>query len=283
MNWASVIGFGGLSSWNSQYQTDKTIASQKETNLQNYNSQKEFLQNGIQWKVSDAQKAGIHPLYALGAQTTGFQPSFVASDYSGYGQIGQNLSNAFQTYANKTMTELQLKNQELQNEYLQAQIDEMTMPKGSVSVGTPSAQQVAVDVNKAVDKGVDSKIIAKAVKSPENLFGEMPGYRLQPIGNNQFIIDPGDGPYAEWLSDGLGGLAYPVHRAGLSYQSTKDAVNVLNKHEGYERYKIKYDNEFGWSIKLKDDAVWQNKKGKTYDYHTFRGYLRPWIRDIFFD
>lgn len=41
----------------------------------NYKAQKEFAQNGIRWKVEDAKRAGIHPLYALGASTQGYSPS----------------------------------------------------------------------------------------------------------------------------------------------------------------------------------------------------------------
>lgn len=36
--------------------------------------QKKFAQEGIQWRVEDAKKAGVHPLYALGAQTTSYSP-----------------------------------------------------------------------------------------------------------------------------------------------------------------------------------------------------------------
>lgn len=35
--------------------------------------QKQFAQSGIQWRVADAEKAGVHPLYALGAQVTPYQ------------------------------------------------------------------------------------------------------------------------------------------------------------------------------------------------------------------
>lgn len=45
--------------------------------------QREFAQNGIQWRVADAKKAGIHPLYALGANTATYTP--VSQDSSGLG------------------------------------------------------------------------------------------------------------------------------------------------------------------------------------------------------
>lgn len=59
--------------------------------------QKEFAQSGIQWKVQDAEKAGIHPLYALGANTTSYQPTNVgggAADFSFLGDAGQNIGRA---------------------------------------------------------------------------------------------------------------------------------------------------------------------------------------------
>jgi len=36
--------------------------------------QKQFAKKGIQWRVNDAKKAGLHPLYALGAQTPSYSP-----------------------------------------------------------------------------------------------------------------------------------------------------------------------------------------------------------------
>lgn len=45
--------------------------------------QKEFAQNGIQWKVEDAKKAGLHPLYAIGASTATYTP--VSQDSSAMG------------------------------------------------------------------------------------------------------------------------------------------------------------------------------------------------------
>lgn len=59
--------------------------------------QKEFAQSGIQWKVRDAEQAGIHPLYALGANTTSYQPTNVgggAADFSFVSEAGQNIGRA---------------------------------------------------------------------------------------------------------------------------------------------------------------------------------------------
>ena len=40
----------------------------------NIKYQKQFAQHGIRWKVEDAKAAGLHPLYALGANTHSFTP-----------------------------------------------------------------------------------------------------------------------------------------------------------------------------------------------------------------
>lgn len=62
-----------------------------------YAAQKEFAQHGIQWKVDDATRAGLHPLAALGAQTSSFSPVSVGGvDYSALNeQMGQNVDRAF--------------------------------------------------------------------------------------------------------------------------------------------------------------------------------------------
>jgi hypothetical protein len=77
----------------------------------NYEAQKEFAQNGIRWKVEDAKRAGIHPLYALGATTQGYSPT---SGYTGdFGisdaaaQFGQGFERAQQAKMTKEERERQ--------------------------------------------------------------------------------------------------------------------------------------------------------------------------------
>lgn len=54
---------------------DAARESQERQNAENIALQREFAQNGISWKVQDAKNAGIHPLYAIGAQGASFTPS----------------------------------------------------------------------------------------------------------------------------------------------------------------------------------------------------------------
>ena len=68
--------------------------SARKAQKKEYERQKEFAQSGVQWKVEDAKKAGIHPLYALGANTVSYAPSSVGSTDFGLADAGQNIGRA---------------------------------------------------------------------------------------------------------------------------------------------------------------------------------------------
>lgn len=90
--------------------------------------QKEFAQNGIRWKVADAQAAGIHPLYALGANTHSFAPSHVGDSSMGnaVAEMGQNISRSIDATRNKAersaLDKLTLERAGLENDLLRSQI-----------------------------------------------------------------------------------------------------------------------------------------------------------------
>lgn len=99
--------------------------------------QKEFAQHGIRWKVEDAKAAGIHPLAALGAQTTSYSPVSVggSSVASGLAASGQDISRAIDSTRtggervsafNQTVQDLTLKRMGLENDLLASQIARIT-------------------------------------------------------------------------------------------------------------------------------------------------------------
>lgn len=92
-----------------------------------------FAKNAIQWKVEDAQKAGVHPLYALGAPTMNFSPVSVGGG-GGFASMGQDLGRAIGAGMSKqgqltafdaAVQDLTLKKFGLENELLAAQIARM--------------------------------------------------------------------------------------------------------------------------------------------------------------
>lgn len=82
----------------------------------NYSAQKEFAQNSIQWRVQDAKKAGIHPLYAMG-NTPGYTPQD-ASYQSSYGQgVSQAMNRIGEAMGQLDLTQKreEVKGQKLDN------------------------------------------------------------------------------------------------------------------------------------------------------------------------
>jgi len=124
--------------------------SSEKANAQNIAAQREFAQNGIQWKVADAKAAGLHPLAALGAQTASFSPSFVGDTSFGTGvaNAGQDISRAIQSTRTsgqkldaytKTVQDLTLQRMGLENTLLSSQIAKANQPATPPSM--PSANQ----------------------------------------------------------------------------------------------------------------------------------------------
>lgn len=70
----------------------------------NYEAQKEFAQNGIRWKVEDAKRAGIHPLYALGASTQGYFPSGGYTGDFGISDAAAHLGQGYERAQQAKMT-----------------------------------------------------------------------------------------------------------------------------------------------------------------------------------
>lgn len=64
---------------------------QREMWDKNYNAQKEFAQNSMQWRVADARAAGLHPLAALGQMGSSYTPTSV---YDNGPDVGTAVANA---------------------------------------------------------------------------------------------------------------------------------------------------------------------------------------------
>lgn len=109
-------GAGSIIGALSDQNTQENIATQ------NYNLQNEAFNRGIQVRVKDAKAAGIHPLYALGANT--YQPGPI---FSGQSSAGAQLSNAGQSLgsaATRLLDPYLRKEKELQLKLLSSQVGE---------------------------------------------------------------------------------------------------------------------------------------------------------------
>lgn len=132
---ASLIG--GLLGKSS---ADDARRSQEALAAQNMAMQREFAQSGIQWRVEDAKKAGIHPIYALGSGGASFSPvsANFAADTSlpnAMAAAGQDIGRAINSTRTadqrvdaftKTAQALQLEKAGLENDLLRTEIASKT-------------------------------------------------------------------------------------------------------------------------------------------------------------
>lgn len=149
-----MLGFlGGLASGfmnliGGKSAQDKSAETQMAINEQNVALQREFAQNGIQWKVDDARRAGIHPLAALGAPTTSFSnlvgPT-VGQEGEGIQKAGQDIGRAMSaassmdTKYDEAVKKITIQKGELENALLASQIAKTNAP--SVGPSMPTANQ----------------------------------------------------------------------------------------------------------------------------------------------
>jgi len=168
--------FGGMQQQSGAVKGGKIAArATLKAGRMNARMQKLFAQQGIRWRVKDAKKAGLHPLAALGAQTTSFAPSFVGATQAGQGiadgaaAMGQGISRAASAFGDigeriensgyiAQLQKLQLDNMALQNQALASQIAVMNQPGNPPAAPSPAnrylidGQGQAVKGNLVVDQ-----------------------------------------------------------------------------------------------------------------------------------
>lgn len=150
----------------------------------NIKLQKQFAQEGIRWKVQDAEAAGIHPAFALGANTNSFTPvnySATADNSMGnaIASMGQDIGSA----VNRTRTagervdaftqaarKLSLTKGALENELLASQIAKL---KASANPPMPSVPGTPLGANGPVPEA------DKFEDRPQLIFG-----------NQKWMTDP---------------------------------------------------------------------------------------------
>lgn len=158
--------------------------SAKNANEQSADVSREFAQSGIQWRVQDARKAGIHPLAAMGIPlSSGPSATIGGTDWSSaLGNMGQDISRAagaVQTPKERqkaaVLDGLKLERASLENELLRSQIASTNrasnppLPSTSTLSGDPTAQTGLTAGTRTVPVEVSS-----AEKNPAKAAGYHP-------------------------------------------------------------------------------------------------------------
>lgn len=189
----------------------------------NREMQKEFAQKGIMWRVHDASRVGIHPLYALGGsgatytpQATSIMPQQGFSSGAGdaLANMGQDISRAVRATApadenNKRMIALNLEKAQLENELLRSQINRININTAGNPPGLPSA----VNPNPPTQSPTNPAFNVEPVKIPATWPGQasieagavpgtkmmaVPGGGYQPVPSQHGIEDPDIGSPSAW-------------------------------------------------------------------------------------
>lgn len=114
---AALLGGAALSAKGSRDASEDARAHSEWQQAMNERLQREFAQHGVRWRVEDAKAAGLHPLYALGANTptfsptvTAFQPeNALASMGQAVGRIGEYVADSPNRAADKRIQNAQVR------------------------------------------------------------------------------------------------------------------------------------------------------------------------------
>lgn len=164
--------------------------------------QKQFAQYGIRWRVEDAKAAGLHPLYALGAQIPSYSPVHSEAPAQ-LAEMGQNIGRAVQA----TQTARERERSQLELELLKSQVDE-SKERIAASMAARNAQAATQSAGLGVDFGGEQSVpegvhvIGQHVNKPGTSFissekDESVGASVSPmwgrflIGKNTEIVLPG--------------------------------------------------------------------------------------------
>lgn len=184
--WGQVIGAiaGALIARNSA----KKQAERNEA------AQREFAQQGIQWRVDDAAKAGVSPLYALGGSGAAFSPNPITVD-----PLAEAMGQAGQAYDRRETAE----------------------QRAARVVGLEAAAQAV-----KTDKALEQKYLAEAAiakqrlnqvaSPPASAFDpHWPGVQMypvppvKPISADQLPIIPGEPSRSPAVQPGLERITFP--------------------------------------------------------------------------
>ena len=227
----NTVGFGNI--FNAGAQILGGVMSDRSTgrqNVQNVANQKEFAQKGVQWKVEDAKKAGLHPLYALGANTTSFSPVPVTGSATG-DAIARGASNVV-----KNMS--QAKMNKLQTDLVEAQIQESR----SRSI---AALAQAKATNAEADFVTKQAIESAHKRDQQNVIAGTPIHEDPNWSDTQQMEDR----YGD-----VAGAVYGLGVAGADFLSTQaakarayhDKMEMIAKKKGY--IYVRNNNEKGMGM-----------------------------------
>lgn len=214
------------------------LSERKQMALQaQYN--REVMQNQIQWRAEDARKAGVHPLYAMGAPAVSFSPQSIGTEStaSKISTMGQNIGRAAMAYSDSKMRAI-TDAQQIKSNELDIKAKEIALAKSASDLAI-SRTGATVPLNSDTlipGQGNSSIIPSKSVASrlygvesnmtPGAKFITMPDGGVMPIPGNEINMDA-DGPYA--YENYIRNRIVAPLKWGFSFYSPSAAYETIKK------------------------------------------------------
>lgn len=147
--------------------------------------QKEFAQHGVSWRVADAKAAGVHPLYALGAQLPSASPLVMGDSFGpAIAEAGQSVARSISASGTKAQRQAEVLNLEL----LKRNIAESDARRELLNAEAALARQNAVSAKGVPVPGLDEFTALGGDFSM--LSGGIPGFTPQAVSPKGATVYP---------------------------------------------------------------------------------------------
>lgn len=262
----------------------KSNKANRRNAAQEYERQKEFAQMGVRWKVADAKAAGLHPLFALGAQTPSYNPVSVQDSMGpALSEAGQNIGRAVASTLTSHEREMQalqmrlarqqIEQGDLTNEGLRLQNRQLENDLLLAPITMPTFSPPEIDFGGGEGDAARRQMATQYQTPPGDssvAVGDTPLWRVFSIGNGRQMVLPG----------GMSGDAAEVLESLADSPSIMLAVLEENRQRyGSEFADWMYDRYFKTPLRRVVESV-GGVPGRIARHMRFKNYSRnaPYTR-----
>lgn len=260
MAWPAIIG-GAIAAGGSILGGVLGDKATSKANKRNIEFQKEFAQHGLSWKAEDAKRAGLHPLYAMGAPTSSPTAAIMpkSGKAEGIAQAGQHIGRAVQarqTQAQRQLTQLQLER---------------------LSAETKKEYAIASYYESEASRNTQSRNVSKAIGGSAQAFplrDDGRTIRVQELADYYDTVEANpDRMVSKRKQDPS--LGAGTHSAWREYEASPGVKGVLlYSEEGPSEAVQDAGPQMVWATYQKNKRIYGRKQARRFVNHFFPGYMK---------